>query len=234
MNDSRVSSMIKRMTEIDCFFHNQLLEWFAKNKRSFPWREGTIDPFVSIITELLLQRTKADAIADFYPKLLEFYSTPSKVLARGKDMIVNDLSVLGLQDRRARSLLAIAASIQDEHDGIVPDDEESLLELNGVGRYIARAVLCFAFGKPVSIVDGNVTRIFCRFFGMENKGDNRRNKHMWVKGDEIIALDPSRAKELNWGILDFAALACIPRNPVCTDCCLQQSCQYGKMVEKQE
>jgi A/G-specific adenine glycosylase len=226
--------MPDQLMDTDVFFHDQILTWFATNKRSFPWREGIIDPFVSIITELLLQRTKAEAIAEFYPKLLDFYSTPSKVLVRGKDLIVNDLSVLGLQDRRARSLLAIAASIKDEHGGIVPDDEASLLDLNGVGRYIARAVLCFAFGKPVSIVDGNVTRIFCRFFGMENKGDNRRNKHMWVKGDEIIAIDPSRAKDLNWAILDFAALACVPKNPACRDCCLQQSCQYGKMVEKQD
>jgi len=138
---------------IDGFFHAQLLAWFAENKRTFPWREGSIDPFVSIITELLLQRTKADAIADFYPKLLEFYSTPDKVLARGKDLIVNDLSVLGLQDRRARSLLAIAASIQDEYGGIVPDDEAALLELDGVGRYIARAAM-FCIWQ---------TRFYCRW-----------------------------------------------------------------------
>jgi A/G-specific adenine glycosylase len=216
----------------DVFFHDQLLAWFDKNKRSFPWREGVIDPFISIITELLLQRTKADAIADFYPKLLEFYSTPSQVLDRGMDLIVGDLSGLGLQERRARSLLEIATAIKDEYGGIVPDDEEALLALNGVGRYIACAVLCFAFGKPVSIVDGNVTRVFCRYFNMENKGDNRRNKHIWEKGVKIIAIDPERARELNWGILDFAALVCTSRNPACQVCCLKMKCFYLQNAEK--
>jgi len=222
------------LNDQDAFFHDQLLAWFDKNKRSFPWREGVIDPFVSIITELLLQRTKADAISDFYPKLLEFYATPSQVLDRGKDSIIKDLSGLGLQERRARSILEIATSIKDEYGGVVPDNEEALLALNGVGQYIARAVLCFAFGKPVSIVDGNVTRVFCRFFNMENKGDNRRNKHMWVKGDEIIAIDPARAKELNWGILDLAAIVCTPRNPACVDCYLQRSCYFGKTIKKED
>jgi len=226
--------MAEKSNDLDVFFHDQLLEWFSRNKRSFPWRGGAIDPFVSIITELLLQRTKADAIADFYPKLLEFYSNPSQVLDRGKDLIVNDLSGLGLQERRARSILVIARAIKDDYGGVVPDDEEALLALNGVGRYIARAVLCFSFGKPVSIVDGNVTRVFCRYFNLENKGDNRRNKHIWVKGDEIIAIDPAHVKELNWAILDFAALVCTPRNPACDGCCLQPSCYFGKMVKKGE
>lgn len=226
--------MAEGLNDSDVFFHDQLLAWFSKNRRSFPWREGGIDPFVSIITELLLQRTKADAIADFYPKLLELYSNPGQVLDRGKNSIVNDLSGLGLQERRARSILVIAGAIKDEYGGIVPNDEEALLELNGVGRYIARAVLCFSFGKPVSIVDGNVTRVFCRYFNMENKGDNRRNKHIWVKGDEIIDIDPTHARELNWGILDFAALVCTPRNPACATCCLQSKCFYGKNVVKSE
>jgi len=69
---------------------------------------------------------------------------------------------------------------------------------------------------------------------MENKGDNRRNKHMWVKGDEIIAIDPARAKELNWGLLDFAALACTPRNPACMACCMKQACDYVKLMKKED
>ncbi|NMC04339.1 MAG: hypothetical protein GYA24_03965, partial [Candidatus Lokiarchaeota archaeon] len=182
------------------FFHDELLAWFAANRRRFPWREGKIDPFLSLVTELLLQRTKASAIATFYPVVIESFSTPAKILALDRARIVSHLSPLGLQERRAEALKNLASVVQGKHDGIVPADEEALLELNGVGRYIARAVLSFAFEKPVSIVDGNVTRVFCRFFGMENKGDNRRNKAIWEKGDEIIALDPTHVKEFNWAL----------------------------------
>jgi A/G-specific adenine glycosylase len=223
------------MTGIDLFFHDQLLGWFTTHKRSFPWRDGQIDPFISLVTELLLQRTKADSIAAFYPRIMADFSTPGKILSREREAIVHDLSILGLQDRRTESLVSLAITIKDEYSGVVPAVEDDLLALHGIGRYIARAVLCFAFGKPVSIVDGNVTRVFCRFFGLVDKGDNRRNKHIWEKGDEIIALDPDRVKDLNWAILDFAAAVCMPRNPACDECCLQEYCnQVSRINEKKE
>jgi A/G-specific adenine glycosylase len=215
------------------FLHDALLEWFTVHRRTFPWREGQIDPFVSLVTELLLQRTKADVVATFYPVVLERLSTPAKILARDRGLIVGDLSTLGLQDRRTESLKSLASTIQEDYGGIVPPDEEKLLELNGIGRYIARAVLCFAFGKPVSIVDGNVTRVFCKFFGMENKGDNRRNKAIWEKADEIIALDPGHVKEFNWAVLDFGAMVCMPRSPGCDGCCLKQMCFFKRRMEKE-
>ena len=210
------------------FFHDKLLGWFDVNRRNFPWREGKIDPFISLVTELLLQRTRAESIAAFYPAIKDNFSTPVKILGRDPALIRQDLSSLGLQDRRTDALRILARVVHEEYGDMVPPDEKKLLELQGIGRYIARAVLCFAFGKPVSIVDGNVTRIICRFFNLENKGDNRRNKHIWEKGDEIIAQDPARVKEFNWALLDFGALVCMARNPKCEKCPVKSTCRYKR------
>ncbi|MHA1715327.1 MAG: hypothetical protein ACTSXP_06760 [Promethearchaeota archaeon] len=211
---------------IDEFFLENLLKWFKKNHRDFPWRNNDLNPFVLLITELLLQRTKAEAIASFYPVLLEKYSSPEQVLERDDKEILEDLSVLGLQKRRTVALISISKTIIEKFDGNVPKSEKKLLTLKGVGRYIARAVLCFAFNKPYSIVDGNVTRVFCRFFDLENKGDNRRNKHIWERGDEILRLQPENAKSINWAILDLAALICLPRKPRCGDCPVVERCAF--------
>jgi A/G-specific adenine glycosylase len=208
------------------FLHDALLDWFVEMRRNFPWREGQIDPFVSLVTELMLQRTRAEVVAVFYPVLLEHLSTPAKILQRDRALMVRDLSALGLQDRRTDALKALASVVQEEYGGVVPPNEDKLLALSGVGPYIARAVLCFAFGKPVSIVDGNVTRVFCRFFNIENKGDNRRNKAIWEKADDTIALDPDHVKEFNWALLDFGAMVCVPRSPGCEACCLNERCSF--------
>ncbi|MBN2150578.1 MAG: hypothetical protein JW839_03930 [Candidatus Lokiarchaeota archaeon] len=218
------------------FLHDKLLGWFEVNRRCFPWREGKIDPFMSLVTELLLQRTRAEVVAAFYPTIKEHLSTPDKVLERDPARIREDLSALGLQDRRTEALRALARAVRDDHGGVVPPDEEKLLDLQGIGPYIARAVLCFAFGKPVSIVDGNVTRVFCRFFNIENKGgDNRRNKLVWDKASEVIALDPTRAQEVNWAILDFGAMVCVPRGTGCEACCLGERCaSYRRGGEEKE
>ncbi|MHA1680714.1 MAG: hypothetical protein ACTSUE_06885 [Promethearchaeota archaeon] len=205
------------------------MKWFRDHGREFPWRVENLDPFISLVTELLLQRTKASSVATFFPTIIEKYSTPDKIMDTPETELLDDLQPLGLQKRRSESLHAIARQILEDHKGLVPVDEVSLLNLKGVGKYIARAVLCFSRNKPISIVDVNVTRLFCRFFGMENKGDNRRNTHIWEKSSDIIQLlNPNKVKDFNWAILDFAALTCTPAKPHCTECVLKKHCTHFK------
>ena len=45
---------------------------------------------------------------------------------------------------------------------MVPADVETLLSLPGIGAYTARAVACFAYRRPVPVVDTNVRRVFAR------------------------------------------------------------------------
>lgn len=201
-----------------------MLEWFAVHRRDFPWRSAEHPPFIVLLTELLLQRTKASTVARFHPVLLEKYGTPAAVLAVEPAILEQDLAPLGFNIRRARSMREIASAIMSGESGAVPATETELLELHGIGRYMARAVLCFAFKQPVSIVDANVTRVFSRFFDMDATADNRRNKRLWEKGDEIIATNPDHVREINWGILDLAALACHPREPACDACPVQERC----------
>lgn len=214
------------MASKERFFLDRMLEWFKIHRRAFPWREGEIDPFVSLVTELLLQRTKAASVAEFFPLILEKYATPAKTLDMDRNDIIKDIKVLGLQKRRTESLISLSKEIQQKFKGEVPGTEEELVQLKGVGKYIARAALCFSRDIPVSIVDGNVTRVFCRFFDMENKGDNRRNKHIWKKAQEIIDIQPRNVKEINWAILDFAALVCLPRKPKCDECPVGERCAF--------
>ncbi|MHA1794121.1 MAG: hypothetical protein ACTSVI_15875 [Promethearchaeota archaeon] len=214
------------------YFHENLISWFNENKREFPWRRGNPEPFVMLVTELLLQRTKADSIANFFPVIINKYSSPKKILSLDKDEISNDLKILGLQKRRAESLISISTQLSRFYDDKVPLDEKELMKLNGVGRYIARAVLCFVAGMPVSIVDGNVTRVLCRYFALPNKGDNRRNKHIWIKAQELIDIDRKKVKSFNWGIIDFAALVCTSRKPSCSTCPISRFCSFNTRQEE--
>ena len=177
-----------------------------------------------LVTELLLQRTRASSVACFYPTILSRYADPVSITSLSHESIERDLQPLGFHARRAASLHAIAAALASIPGGDVPRSENEVLSLPGIGRYMARAVLCFAFGHPVSIVDANVTRVFSRFFDLESTGDNRRNPHLWEKGDEILSTNPARAKDINWAILDLAALACLPRKPACDQCPLLERC----------
>ena len=42
-------------------FQIKLRKWFKTNKRSFPWRKNNLSSYKILITEILLQKTKAES-----------------------------------------------------------------------------------------------------------------------------------------------------------------------------
>ena len=62
-------------------------------------------------------------------------------------------------NRRALNLKKTAEKIAHDYNGIFPQEEKDLISLSGIGRYTARAILCFAFDKQVAVVDTNVRKV---------------------------------------------------------------------------
>ena len=133
------------------------------------------------------------------------------------------LEPLGLFNRRARDLKKTAEVII-ENSGQIPDDQKSLMSLPGVGEYISNAVLCFGFNRPVPIIDANVGRVIKRVYTFPVKSAPSRDKNLLKKMEDIIP--ETQFKEFNLGILDFAALICLPRNPKCNECPLTDICDF--------
>jgi len=110
----------------------------------------------------------------------------------------------------------------------VPDNRKTLLSLPAVGEYMADAVLSFAYGKDVVVVDANVCRVIARIFGIEPRGEARRDVRLRKRAQEILPV--GRAKEFNWAMIDFAALICTPRNPRCDNCPMHEFCFYYRQL----
>lgn len=104
-----------------------------------------------------------------------------------------------------------------------------LLSLSGVGEYIADAVLCFAYGTDVAVVDSNVCRVIERVFGIVAKGEKRRDRKFRSLAQEMV---PSgRANEFNWAMIDFAAIVCTASNPKHDICPMNDFCSYYQRLK---
>ena len=146
-------------------FRTALHSWYLESGRVFPWRL-TSDSFAVLIAEKLLQRTVArPAVVAAYQRIVEAYS-PSALANAVPANIRTIILPLGL-DYRADELVALAQALEERHGGRVPPDKQQLLVLPGVGEYCARAVLSFAFDKPVLIVDANIARLSYRLCGIQ-------------------------------------------------------------------
>jgi A/G-specific adenine glycosylase len=154
--------------EIDAF-RGQVLEHYRESGRDFPWRR-TRDPWAILVSEIMLQQTQTDRVVPKYLAWMKAYPGPAALASAPLAEVLGLWSGLGY-NRRALALARAASSIASI-DGF-PDDEDSLLELPGVGPYTARAVLAFAFDRPVVLIETNIRSVFLhRFFeGQEGVSD---------------------------------------------------------------
>jgi DNA (cytosine-5)-methyltransferase 1 len=205
---------------------SQLLAWHKQHQRPFPWRQTT-DAMAILVTEKLLQQTAAtEGVVRAYRLITGRYRS-WRALARAETRSLERIvEPLGFR-YRARELVELARVVDTRYGGDLPAELAELQRLPGVGDYCARAVLSFAFGKPVAVVDTNVARFLVRYFGLtihisKNPARDRRLHHI---ADAIIQHNGSR--ELNLAILDLCAAHCTARSPTCHGCPLAGHCCFG-------
>ena len=220
--------MMERECSMSCQkkeFAENLLEWWQNNKRDFPWRKTT-DAYKILIAEVLLRKTTAKQVDQLYTMFLSKYPNPHALSETSIEDIESTIKPLGMQHKRAMLLKSLGSDLFNKYSGKIPASKKELMVLPGVGLYVANAVLCFAYGKDVPIVDTNVIRVFQRVFNFQSK--KRRPKDDLELWNFVSSCIPSRrAKEFNLAILDHAHSICVPRNPHCPICPLNAICKYA-------
>lgn len=203
-------------------FVTRLIAWGEKNRRDFPWRRSK-NAFHILIAELMLQRTVARQVEPVYTRFIAQYSSPQDLAKARLEDIAKDLQSLGLAYRASR-LKQIADMIVTKFGGRTPATEDELLQMPGVGRYVANAVLCFAFGKDVPLVDANILRVMKRVFSITTSKESHKKREIW---DLVATMIPKqKAREFNLSILDFASLICTAKNPLHEACPLRDICDF--------
>lgn len=207
-------------------FQEKLLEWYKENNRGFPWR-CINDKYGIIIAEILLQKTNSEKVEKVYNLFLKKFPN-FEVLFNAPDSTIKEaLKYLGLQNQKVPILKGLAEKVLKDYKGDIPSNKEDLLSIKGIGEYISNAVLCFAFNKRVSIIDGNTIRILERLFNIKSSKKNPRNdKIIWQKMEGILPFENYR--DFNYACLDFASLICRFYTPNCEDCFMNHICYYYK------
>jgi A/G-specific adenine glycosylase len=203
------------------------VKWYKKRGRYFPWREEGTSPFAILLTEIMLRQTRAASVARLWHRFIDKYPTPNALARASESSLVKQLRTLGFGNMRSLALLGVAKWLLDHHDGNVPDGLQELLSIPHVGSYASRAVLCFAFGQKVEIVDNNVQRFFARYYGLQVRSDIRRNPHVVELARQALPKSKKLIRQHNYGLLDFTAEVCKPGKPRCGACPLNQTCCYA-------
>ena len=204
----------------------QLISWFEENQRPLPWRRS-YDPYHVWISEVMLQQTQVETALPYYERFIQEIPTIEALARTPEERVLTLWAGLGYY-RRARHLMAAAREIVAKHDGKMPSDYDAVLELPGVGQYMAGAILSIAFNKPYPVVDGNVRRVLSRVYGWTD--DNP--KQLWDAAEKLV--NQAEPRLLNQALMELGAKVCSFRSPRCLICPIQNSCVAFKtgMQEK--
>jgi len=187
-----------------------------------PWK-GEKDPYKVWLSEIILQQTRVEQGRDYYERFIQSFPTVTALAEAPDDAVFKLWEGLGYYTR-CRNLLASARFIAYELKGIFPQTYEDILNLKGVGPYTAAAIASFAYGLPHAVIDGNVIRVISRIFGIAAPLKESGSAQIYkMLADEL--LDKSNPAEYNQAIMDFGALVCKPRQPLCQTCPLQTDCE---------
>ncbi|MCS7077923.1 MAG: A/G-specific adenine glycosylase [Bacteroidia bacterium] len=199
-----------------------MLNWFEQNKRNLPWR-NTQNPYFIWLSEVILQQTRVAQGLPYYLKFIEKYPTIQDLAKAPEDEVMKLWQGLGYYSR-AKNMHYTAKYLTEIHQGQFPTSFEEIKQLKGVGQYTAAAIASFAFNQPVAVVDGNVQRVLARWLGINT--DIKNKKIFQSHADALLNFEKPAAH--NQAMMEFGAVQCVPQNPDCASCIMQDICYAYK------
>jgi A/G-specific adenine glycosylase len=200
-----------------------ITQWFAKNKRELPWRSTT--PWGVMVSEFMLQQTPVARVLPKWIEWMERWPTPAELAKATPAQVITAWGRLGYP-RRALRLHESAKIIARDFENEVPDSEEVLRSLPGIGDYTAAAISAFAFGANTLVMDVNIRRVLVRVLD----GKEHPTSSPTVRERESrLAILPRRNAD-NWAAatMELGALICTSKNPSCNDCPIISQCKWRK------
>ncbi|MFE6969007.1 A/G-specific adenine glycosylase [Isoptericola sp. NPDC057653] len=199
--------------------------WFDDAARDLPWRRPDRTPWGVLVSEVMLQQTPVVRVEPVWRAWLERWPTPADLAAASTADVLRAWDRLGYP-RRALRLQQCAAAIVERHGGAVPDDEEELRALPGIGEYTAAAVRAFAFGRRSVVVDTNVRRVLARTRGGTALGAPSPTAAERALATAVVPGDDATAARWAGASMELGAVVCTARAPRCGACPVADLCAW--------
>ncbi len=219
------------MMLIHLFFNQKLLSWYARNKRSLPWRHHPT-PYHVLVSEIMLQQTPVSRVLVKFKEFTEKFPTLPDLARASRAEVIQAWSGMGY-NRRALLLHKFAQVVIKKKGGIIPYSPETLRTLPGIGPYTAGAIASFAYNQPEPAIDVNVRRIYMRFFHGKDQGlpmGKKEEQQLYQLVKKSIPLRKSNL--LHNALMDFGSLVCTRDTPQCGRCPLQSTCAFYPLYQQ--
>ena len=203
-------------------FAERVLDWFDDHgRKDLPWQQDR-DPYRIWVSEIMLQQTQVQTVIPYFETFVDRFPTVTRLADAAIDDVLHHWSGLGYY-ARARNLHRAATIIRDEYQGRFPRDSDAVMDLPGIGRSTAGAILALSFGQRHAILDGNVKRVLARHAAVDGwPGKTSVSSALWDLAEDRT---PSRRIEAyTQAMMDLGATLCTRSSPGCRNCPVSTDC----------
>jgi A/G-specific adenine glycosylase len=205
----------------------RLLAWHEKSGRhDLPWQSHLQSEGAAYrvwVSEIMLQQTQVSTVIPYFERFMQRFPDVNALAEAPADEVLHLWTGLGYY-ARARNLHRAAQLIRDRHRGVFPQSLEAVMELPGVGRSTAGAILAISAGARHSILDANVKRVLARYYAVGGAVDEAATlAQLWKLAD-----DNTPAKDVaiyTQAIMDLGATVCRYPRPRCEECPIAGDCR---------
>ncbi len=197
-------------------------------RHHLPW-QGTKDPYKVWLSEIMLQQTQVSTVIEYYQRFLERFPTVQVLATTAVEDVMPYWAGLGYY-ARARNLHKCAQLVVSQYQGQFPQQASELQKLPGIGESTANSIAAFCFEAITPIMDGNVKRVFTRFYGIAGVG-TATEKKLWQQAYDNVQGERNIG-QYNQGLMDLGSMICTRSRPKCQECPLRTDC-YAFAHDKQ-
>jgi len=176
---------------------------------------------------MMLQRTKAEQVQPVYEEFVSRFPSADEAAQASQATLNKLLKSLGLE-WRMKTIRQLVKTLA-KRNGEIPSSFDELIELPGVGDYVAAAFRTLHLNKSATLIDANIVRLYGRYFGIETGPETRRDRRFRAFATAVQPLRNIRT--FGYALLDFTRGVCTQR-PRCIVCPLRQGCIFWKKAEK--
>ncbi len=153
------------------------------------------------------------------PKLFDKYPDVRSLAEADPSDVEKIIHTIGMYRTKSKNLVSQAGMLVDKFGGVVPENDEELQSLPGVGVKTANVVMAEGFGHQRIAVDTHVFRVSNRI-GLVKAKDVTKTEAGLKK-----CLPHDRWTEAHHELIFHGRNCCSARNPKCEKCCIADLCK---------
>jgi endonuclease III len=209
---------MKNSNDIE-YLYQKLSQHYPKYSNSKPKAKIYSKAYTSLIGVMLSAQSQDARTAVACRQLFALADNPTDMLKLTQDQIIQAIRPAGLFNAKSKNILATSSMLLQKFDGKVPQTQEELMTLPGVGRKSSDIIMRFVWGQPHIAVDTHVFRLLWRL-GWADSLD---------EGKASITVNSTTPEKYKYGahmwLITHAKRVCISRTPLCASCVISSACE---------